>query len=464
MKIWVKNFFYTIMIIMITMTLSLTFLYFFMPIYYLQKQENIVNKSLTVLTEKYQGQPIGDSIDDLKKQETFNGELFNSYRLLDDKNSIVFQSTEYTTAVIMDGVSLDSSGEKNNVEIYTSNITELKKKFVDNKGNQYTLVSQVIKAEIENASDVLLELSPLVLVVSLVLGTIAALFYSKQSTKRIRNLSEATNYMLTVDSSYQCEVTGNDEIAHLAKDVNHLNQTLVNTITALEKEIKKVEESEQYKAYFFQSAAHELKTPMTIMTGIVEGMRLNVGRYKNREKYLELCQELLKKQSNLIQELSSVTRIDAIESENTPEFFSLDQLIREQVSLYDTLSETNDQYFDMNLEPFFMEEDKYSIELIISNIISNAYIYRKKGSPICISLTGGVLQIENECKPLSNEVLKNIFKPFYRPDYARNQKDGGTGLGLFIVKTILEKRNYDYSFYSKKDSMIFEINFKQKNS
>ena len=462
MKLWVKNFFYTITVIMVTMTISFIFLYIYMPIHYEKKQEDKVTTTLTTLTQKYEGQSIDDVIKDLKTQMFLNQGGSASYQLVNSNDKVLFQTTDDTLIVSpFNSTSLEEYGTEIIAEIYA---TELSKTFKDNDGKLYCLNSRLFKEEIRNASDVLLELFPLVLVFCLMIGTIIAVIYSRQSTKRIKKLSEATNYMLTVDSSYQCEVKGNDEITYLSKDINHLNQTLATTITALKKEIKKVEDSEQYKSYFFQSATHELKTPITIITGIIEGMRLNIGRYKDREKYLGVCQDLLAKQAYLIQELASIYRLENFESSEFVGVFSLDELILEQVALYETLSESSRRYFFLEIETFVMTEEKYLIKMLISNLISNAYRYAKKEGAISISLSNGVLQIENECIPLSNEDLEHVFKPFYRPDYARNQKDGGTGLGLFIVKSILDKKGYDYSFYATKKSMVFEVNFKSSIS
>lgn len=457
MKIWTKNFLYTITIIMVTMTASLLFLYSYMPIYYEKKQENIVNNTLTTLTKQYNGQAIDDVIADMKKQNVVFQGVSASYQLLNKSNEVIFQPMQ-DFIIISNSFSPSPTIDKYDVSI-TEYTTNLSRTFTAKDGDQYRLNVQILKSEIQNASEVLLELSPMVLIVCLIIGTITALIYSKQSTKRIKKLSEATTYMLSVDPSYQCEVKGNDEITHLAKDINHLNQTLATTITALKKEIKKVAASEQYRGYFFQSAAHELKTPVTIMTGIIEGMRLNIGRYKDREKYLEVCQNLLTKQTQLIQEVASIYRLENVESSESVETFSLDELILEQVALYEGVSENNARHFDLKIESFVMTGEKYLTKLLISNLVTNAYNYVKKDGIISIYLSQGFFQIENECTPLTNEELENVFKPFYRPDYARNQKDGGSGLGLYIVKSILDKNDYTYSFYSKKNSMVFEVNF-----
>lgn len=96
-----------------------------------------------------------------------------------------------------------------------------------------------------------------------------------------------------------------------------------------------------------------------------------------------------------------------------------------------------------------------------SNILSNAVAYTLPGHSIFVRIDGRKLIVENECEPISAEHLKHIFEPFYRPDYARNQNDGGNGLGLYIVASILDSLKLSYSLepIQKPLGMRFTITF-----
>lgn len=446
------------MIIMITVSLSMAFLYFYMPTYYREKQEKEANVVVEKLSKKFTNKAIDDVIADLEQLSSYENP-FNNFTLFNKKEEIIFQSNSLS---VLAGQTI-SSAEVNPVvavERLELNRLSIKRTFLDKNGDEFTLLLYLFQDEIDNASAVLLDLFPFILLIALLVGSIAAFLYSKSSTKRIRNLSKTTNHMLRIDSSYQCDVTGNDEITELAADINQLNKTLVTTIIDLEQEVKKVEEAEAYRSYFFQSAAHELKTPVTIMNGVIEGMILNFGRYKDRDKYLIVCQELLENQTDLINKLFDIYQLDNSDL-NTKELstFSLDELIYEQVASHELLAKANNNQFQVQLTNCYLNADQHSVRLIISNVISNACYYSTKGTTIKITLDNGGLKIENECAPLSEKELTNIFKPFYRPDFSRNKKDGGTGLGLYIVKNILEEENYSYSFYPTENSMIFEIDF-----
>ena len=98
-----------------------------------------------------------------------------------------------------------------------------------------------------------------------------------------------------------------------------------------------------------------------------------------------------------------------------------------------------------------------ALKKVISNLLANAINYTDEGKRIDIRIVDGRISIENECTPLSQEVLVQIFKAFYRPDFSRNKKDGGTGLGLYIVKDILTHANLSYSFTPSDLGMKFII-------
>lgn len=83
----------------------------------------------------------------------------------------------------------------------------------------------------------------------------------------------------------------------------------------------------------------------------------------------------------------------------------------------------------------------------ISNVILNAVTYTETGKTISVYMDCHTIMIENECTPIQKEHLQHIFEPFYRPDYVRNREDGGSGLGLYIVASILTDLSYTYSFF-----------------
>lgn len=453
MKIWKKNFCYTLTIIMSTMLISIAFFYFMIPVYYQFKQSTSLSNDLSEAIEEIEKMPIEDAVNYLEKN--FSN---TNWVLTDEQNNQMYTGNlirwddEETSNINSFDVpsSLGSS-------IVAERII---KEFWDDNGDKYFLSGFTLTQPIIEASNVMLELLPIILLITLIIGIVSTYIYSRSSTKRILNISEITNKMVK-KIDVECDISGKDELAGLAKDINLLNNTLKNTIRALEVEISKVEEIERNKEYFVQSAAHELKTPITIMSGIIEGMRLNVGRYQDREKYLEICQDLLSTQQNLIHNIFSVYKDERISEQGKATKFSLKSIVEDLVKPYKIISEAKRKHFTVDLTEINIIANKEQVERLLSNVITNAFQYCQEDGQINIKLKKNCFIIENSCKPLEPEILTKIFEPFYRPDYARNRKLGGNGLGLFIVKQILDTNNYTYKFVpnNEQNGMVFTIQF-----
>ena len=105
---------------------------------------------------------------------------------------------------------------------------------------------------------------------------------------------------------------------------------------------------------------------------------------------------------------------------------------------------------------------QHLFEKAISNILSNAVAYTETGKTIYVYFDEKNLIIENECQPISDEILRHLFEPFYRPDFSRNRDNGGNGLGLYIVATLFHAMDISYSFIPMKhpQGMRFIINLK----
>lgn len=462
MKIWLKNFLYTAGIISIVSFVTLLMFYHMMPKYYEYKIKNqaIIN------IEKMIAQLENQSIENIIKIIASNIEYNYTFKLQDEKgNSLILPNPFINN---YSELNFDSdSYELPNLEkvnehskkILDFNLKE--KTFQDNKQQKYTLSTKIYLESISDAKEVLLDLAPYVVSVSFLLGLISAFFYSKLSTKRIRQLSETTKKMIDLNHNTDCIIHGNDEITYLANDINYLNTTLKKTIRTLQTEITKVAAMEKNKAIFVQSVAHELKTPISVMYGLIEGMSMNIGKYKDRNTYLEKCQQLLTQQTELISEITELYKsTEATEKGVNLENIQITDLVAEVLLPFQLISSLDNKIFNITLEPTVIFSNKKDVQRLLSNIISNAYRYAFKNSCITITFHSRQLVVENRCKPLSPHDLENIFEPFYRPDFARTRQDGGTGLGLFFIKKIAEHHHYTYTFKPNKNNngMLFILN------
>ena len=205
-------------------------------------------------------------------------------------------------------------------------------------------------------------------------------------------------------------------------------------------------EREREKTEFLRMTSHELKTPITSMMGMVDGMIYGVGDFKDRDTYLQKCRVILEEQSALVQSILAISKME-MGTEVTEEVFSLKQVLEENLSTYRLMAEMKHYEFQVSLKEAQMKGNKLYLVKAIKNLIDNAFNYTVKNGKISIRLEEHLLVIENQAERVLDETqIQQIFQPFYRPDYSRNRKDGGTGLGLFIVQQILDKHQFAYKF------------------
>lgn len=458
MRIAKKHFLLTGTIIFIVVTTVLASLYFAMPVYYEQVKQREANSEFRQIAQQVQGKPsngIGKLLSDYNRKNTRVW-----FSLFDSKGKVIYPNLDLTTGkgelqltILPSDMSLNEQSKS------------IRKKIKTAEGTTLTLQGEYSLQPISDASYVLLNLYPYILFFSLALGGVAAFLYSRFATKRITDISESTRKMATLSPDVACPVKGRDEIFTLAQDINSLYNNLLTSIEALRLENEKVAESEREKAEFLRMTSHELKTPITSMMGIVDGMIYGVGDFKDKDKYLQKCHEILEEQSKLVQSILAISKIEMrIEAEE--EDFSLKQLLEENLSTYKMLADMKGYKFTVSLEELQIHGNKTYLLKAIKNLLDNAFHYGLSGGEILLTIQNGQLMIENDAEHvLDGQQIQQIFQPFYRPDYSRNRKDGGTGLGLFIVQQILENHHLRYRFEAVDDKrMRFTIFFSDKES
>ncbi len=277
----------------------------------------------------------------------------------------------------------------------------------------------------------------------------------------IKNILDTTTHMAVLDRRAVCKTDTCDEIGILADQINQLYQNLMTTIEHLQDEKDKVSEAEKQKIDFLRSASHELKTPVTALNAMLENMILGIGKYNDYEVYLPLCKERTEQLSKMISEVLDASRLGTTVAEES-QVVDAASYLSGLCKQYRLIAQAKEIVFTEELfKTFDVSLPPKTFARAFSNILSNAVAYTAPGKSIFVHLNNHKLIIENECTPIPAEHLKHIFEPFYRPDYARNQNDGGNGLGLYIVASILDSLKLSYSFEAMQEplGMCFIITF-----
>lgn len=299
---------------------------------------------------------------------------------------------------------------------------------------------------------------PFSLICCLLISVIFSLLFSKAIVAPIERISASTEQMMKLDQTAACTIYSKDEIGLLAQNVNNLYSNLLSTIEHLEQEKDRVSEMERTKVDFLRAASHELKTPVTALNATLENMILGVGKYQDYTTYLPECKDMVERLSKMIQEILETSKLNGITE--SPTTVDLPKLLKELCQPYQLISAAHNIPFSLDLpETFSVTLPTNSFSKAVSNVLANAVAYTGSGKTITVSMDGRSLMIENECVPIAGNEISRLFEPFYRPDFSRDHKSGGNGLGLYIVDTLLTSMNISYSFAPMKNppGMCFTI-------
>ena len=275
--------------------------------------------------------------------------------------------------------------------------------------------------------------------------------------------------MADMDLNCRCDESRNDEIGVLANSLNEMALNLARTLDelksanlALQQDIDKERELDRQRMILFSAVSHELKTPITALQGQLEGMLQNYGSYKDRDKYLAKSLAITKSMEHTIQEIVTISRLDASDFSLSKEKFDFSELIREVTAEYIDLIEQKDLELDVDItDRIMINADKKLMERVLSNLFSNAVRYSPAGEKISITtfFENGQMHftIFNTGVQISEEAIPYLFEVFYRADSSRNRQTGGSGLGLYIVKRILEQHKAAFSIYNRNYGVEFSF-------
>ncbi len=290
---------------------------------------------------------------------------------------------------------------------------------------------------------------PILSVTILLVSVIAAFFYTWYMTKPIKKISKLSKQMADMNFSGLCPTNRTDEIGVLSHSLNDLSKKLAAALSELQEANQKLQADidmerrlEKQRVEFFAAASHELKTPITIIKGQLQGMLYQVGRYKDRETYLAQSLEITDTLGKMVQELLTISRLDTPGYTCKKSNLNLSNLIVDRVTTFEDLFMQKDLTVEQSISPeVYILGDMQLLQKALDNLLGNAAAYSEAGNQIIVKLWEENekvnLTIENTGAHIPDEAISKLFEPFYRIDQSRNRQTGGTGLGLYIVKTIL---------------------------
>lgn len=309
-------------------------------------------------------------------------------------------------------------------------------------------------------------------IITIIISGIAILIISKKFTKPISELSSIANKMANLDFSqkYRIKDTG-DDVDNLGKSINTMSDKLEKTITELqnnnselEKDIERKSKIDEMRKQFISDVSHELKTPIALIQGYSEGLLENVNSdEENRKFYAEVIQDEANKMDIMVKNLLELMKLEYGAKKLDNKHFNIVDLINEEVRKYTVMLNDNKIKVIFTLkEPVYVNADINMIEQVLNNYLSNAIknneeINGKKIIKITIKIIDNKVRIYvfNTGKNIPSENMEKIWNRFYKEDTSRNREMGGTGIGLSLVKAIMNNYNNEYGAINREEGVEF---------
>lgn len=338
------------------------------------------------------------------------------------------------------------------------------------QSESYTLyVTPRIEAE-NLAVRALIQMAPWLLLVLLAFSLLCAFLYSRYITRPILRMSSIAGKMAELDFHWEYEEKRKDEIGSLGRSLDKLSQRLDTALTdlksankTLQGEVEQRRELDRQRMAFFNAASHELKTPVTILKGQLCGMLEGVGVYQDRDKYLLRSLQIAGRMESLVQEMLAISRMESGASVKR-EPVDLSSLTECQLTLDAPLLEQRNQRLVKELMPdITVTGDASLLGKAIENLLSNASLYSPAGAKVRVwcGLQDGcpVLTVENTGTHISEDALPHLFEAFYRAENSRNRSTGGSGLGLYLVKMILDRHGAECTIANTENGVQAAVRF-----
>ena len=332
LKIFPKTFLYTLSLMLLIVLLSHTLIYFLMPWAYNYQQEKALEADAARLIQQITTALPEERLDCVT---SFAAKWSADVAVVYDDFSYHMDLLEAETNAVPspDGkvdVTIIASTTEDGLKISLAenpkggtDFFKVEQGFANGTGSITAVVS---RKHIEDAVSAVLMILPFTAILCTVVSILFALAYSKMFTRPIRQISAATEQMRELEPAACCQNDAQDEIGMLADNVNSLYQTLQSTIRKLEQEIEKVEAADIQKSNFLRAASHELKTPVTAVSAMLENMLLGIGKYKDRDTYLARCKVLTDRLAQMIKEILDTSRAEFAGEQERTDFLITDAL------------------------------------------------------------------------------------------------------------------------------------------
>ena len=434
--------------------------------FYMYSKTNTVRAVYARINEYYSSNSANIDLDEELKNIAFK----NNFDILiqADNNIIVFSTNrDFISSIdqLMDNESASSQDQTNIIykdrdiiirKVVSSNSSMNYILLSGNLVNDYKLYIRIPIAPIEESVRISNNVLIFIGCITIIISGIIASVISKKFTDPILELNSITNKMARLDFSQK----------YVTKDVDDEINDLGKNINTMSNKLETKSKIDEMRKQFISDVSHELKTPIALIQGYAEGLLENVTTDdESRKFYAEVILDESNKMDKLVKQLLELMKIEYGKREFTNERFDLKELIDEVIRKCNVMLKENGITINFRQEePVYIYADEFYIDQAVTNYFTNAIKHaEEKNGKKEIEIRLEKLKDKNKVRlyvyntgeNIEQEDLERIWKRFYKVDTSRNRENGGTGIGLALVKAIMNNYKNEYGVANKEDGVEF---------
>ena len=456
LKILPKMFIQTFLLLSIIILMIHLSVFLIFPKTYLESRKAELNSKADEIAEQMQG-----------KEASYVEEYLNVFSETGEIKGYIRGHGGDNEVNIKDNIEFDPQSKDNSLVIE-------ERKVMLNTGEEIYLQFVSTADMNKEAKDLSLGILPYSLLISFFVSILVSIIYARAIKSNIDEIKEVTDRMMTLDKTACLSIDSANEVGELKSQINQLYSTLLESIDDLELKNKEILELERLKYNFFRGASHELKTPLASLKIILENMKFNIGKYKDRDAYIANCIEIV---DGLTQNISQILHISSIEHmKNDEEIMEIKPALEEVLKKYELLIDQKNIKINNSISDEKILIGRSALKIILSNLVGNAVKY-----------TGfkGNVNIGVECLDVNNAGANDIANRDNNSEVAHEEwlyientydcdieeidvdkifdinfnlnKENSNGLGLYIVKNLLDNYNLMHKVENIDGMFVFKI-------
>ncbi len=332
----------------------------------------------------------------------------------------------------------------------------------------FYFMMRIAMAGIRDSVGITNEFIRYVCIIGIVVSTLIILWVTGRVTKPIHELTELSKRMADLDFNVRYTSGGKNEIGQLGEHFNQMSEKLEQAYSQLmtannelQRDIEKKTKIDEMRREFLSNVSHELKTPIALVQGYAEGLKECINDDpESREFYCDVIMDEAGKMNQLVRKLLTLNQLEEGNEQVEMERFDIVPLIRNKIQSVSILAQQKDVrilYSGEEMLPVW--GDEFKVEEVLTNYLSNAMNHAdgERRIEVC------AVQAENKARisvfntgtPIPEKDVPQIWDKFYKVDKARTREYGGSGIGLSIVRAIMESFHQKYGVKNYEDGVEF---------